>query len=257
MTDDPMLTAIENLTKAKSPKVIQSKNGISCVSQPRQDSLLEQLRDAVAGGIMGHANSSDSSGKWPINAGALTLYTELEETAGQWHYELTGTPSHLYPETNLSEWYLALTKARAADNVTDEHEARALRSLRGWAARITAMFDPPARLELTYRVQVPVVDRRTGLPASWADGTPRLRWETRPAPCPACHESFAFDPSTGDQIAALIVEYRRSEGESALSSATASCRFCERSWSGEFEMRVLRSELDEMDGALDPGMAPA
>lgn len=256
---DALLDAIEVLTKRRPVPVVQERDGHVWTTRTVQDSLLAQLRDAKVGGIMQHAGGSDGSERLPFNTGAVTLYTDIEDEVSRWFVDLLRQPVELYPEVTLRKWFrdgimpLRRRDSRRADVV----EKLALRQLTGWTNRIISMFDPPQRLELTTLQQVPVIDRNTGLARLRPDGTIWFRTEERPAPCPRCGEGQAYDPTSGDRITSLVVEYRRSEGESALHSSEATCRFCGATWKGERGIRELRWHLDNPgedlpeDGTLD------
>jgi hypothetical protein len=250
---DELLDAIEVLTRSNRSHILRTKNGISCVSGFGPGSLLEQLRNAIAGGVGAHAGAADGAGRWPINAGALSLNAEVQDEVRQWHVRDVHLPPAVTIEATLMAWHLAILNRRRRDGDTEQIERYAVRKLVGWANRIESMFDPVDRLELTQEVAVPVVDPITREPVLRRDGTPRVRVRQEPAACPRCGERTAFDRDTGDQITALVVEYRRTVGEAALHGASGACRFCGTEWSGEREVRELRWMLDHPGEFLDQG----
>lgn len=241
---DELLDAIEVLTKAKASRIIQEKNGFTCVSVYGPGSLLVQLRKAIAGGIGAHAGSSDGATRLPINAGALSLNAEIQAEVTRWHLRDVHQPPPADVAEALMAWHLAILNRRRRDGDTDKIEHAALRKLVGWANRIESMFDPVDRLELTQAVPVPLLDPTTGQPRLDKHGAPRVRIRQEPAACPRCGERTAFDRETGDRITAVVVEYRRSVGDDALHGSSGTCRFCGAEWVGATKVRELRWMLD-------------
>lgn len=241
---DELLDAIEVLTKANRSHIVQTKNGISCISAYGPGSLLAQLSKAVAGGIGSHAGASDGATRLPINAGALSLNAEIQAEVGRWHLRDVHQPPPVGIGEALMAWHLAILNRRRRDGDTEDLERKSVRKLVGWANRIEAMFDPVDRLELTQAVEVPVLDPVTRQPRLRRDGSAWMRVRQEPAACPRCGERTAFDRDTGDQITALVVEYRRSVGETALHGSSGTCRFCGAEWVGAIQVRELRWMLD-------------
>lgn len=256
---DYLLDAIDALTLPRKTRiVVASAGGIECVSDHEGDSLIEQLRDSIAGGIMGHAGGSgDPAERLPINAGAIHLYGQIERQVGEWYVDAFHKPVGLLPEHDLREWHrdLILQRSRVpstdvgALEAFDALEAEAVRLVTSWVRRIVDFYDPPKRLEITTTVVVPVVDRKTGERLYRRDGELRTRLSTRPAPCPLCQQATALDPDTGDSITALIIEYRSSEADRAVAAAVALCRSCEWRWEGDLAIRQLRQQLDDAEVA--------
>lgn len=255
---DHLLFVIEKLTKRRKPMVIQTRGGISCVSRPEQLSLLEQLDDARAGGTMGGGGGRSLDGsRIPINAAAVTLWEEIQTTTAKWFRDAYGTPAPRDPASALRRWFLSVQDWRARGQATADDEEFFIGQVRTWADTIGAMFDPMVPLELTRQIFVPRVHQKTGEPIVDRHGEPRLRVETRPAFCPACENDVAYDPETGDQRFALIVEYRRSAGEDALRSAVATCRFCGETWLGEAGCKKLIAAIDEQEEVRSAAVEPA
>jgi hypothetical protein len=256
---DYLLDAIDALTLPRKTRItVASANGIECVSEHEGDSLLAQLRDSIAGGIMSHAGgSSDPAERLPINAGAIHLYEQIERRIGEWYVDAFHKPVGLLPEADLREWHrdLLLQRSRVlstdvgAQESFDALEVEVTRVVTSWVRRITDFYDPPKRLEITTIVEVPVVDPKSGERLYRRDGELRTRLSTRPAPCPLCQQPSAFDPTTGDSITALVIEYRTSDAEAALRTAVAVCRSCEARWEGDHDIRALRLAIDEREGA--------
>jgi hypothetical protein len=260
LTEDQnyLLDAVDALTLPRKVRFVQVNNaGISCVSEHQHESLIEWLRDAIAGNIGSHdGGSSDPTTRIPFDPNALALYERIEHKIGEWYVLRTGKPPGLLPEQNLREWYRHYAAGEGRDRyheaVLDALGVELTRQLSSWARQITAMSDPPKRLEVATKVQVPVVNPRTGERLYREDGSLRTRLSTHPAACPKCDQATAFDPTTGDQITALVIEYRQSDEEDALNAAVAVCRSCEWRWSGNAGIRELRLQIDEWEASHAP-----
>jgi hypothetical protein len=255
-----LLDSIDVLTLPRKVRFVQTNEaGISCVSQFEHESLIEWLRDSITGNIGSHdGGSSDPTTRIPFDPQALAIYTQIEQQIGELLMGLEVVPGIL-PEQNLREWYRAFTRAKevgqlahASLDVIDSTEVEMVRMFTRWARQITSMFDPPKRIEVATKVQVPVVNPRTGERLYRADGSLRTRLSTHPAACPRCDQASAFDPSTGDRITALVIEYRQSEEEDALAAAVAVCRSCEWTWRGDAGIRELRMQIDEWEATHEP-----
>lgn len=251
MTDNYLLDAIDALTLPRQVRFVQPDphgSAIECVSTVEHEAPLEKLRDAIGGNIGSHAGGSDPRTRIPIDAGALSLYNRIEDRILEWYVALLKTPPGLLPEKNLREWYRAVRYGASTDALVDEAlAAEVTRQVNSWVRQIGDMFDPPKRMEVTRRVQVPLVNPKSGEHLYWPDGSLRVRLSTRPAHCPLCDQATAFDPSTGDQITALIIEYRQSQEDAALQAAVARCRSCESMWTGDSGIRQLRQRIDEWE----------
>jgi hypothetical protein len=253
--DNYLLDAIDALTLPRKVTFVQPDPGgsaIECVSTVEHEAPLEKLRDSIGGGTGSHAGSSDPRTRIPIDPVAMSLYSRIEDRVGEWCMD-SGIVPGVLPEGNLREWYRAhINEARiqadpARQLVVEAQEAEVTRQVSSWLRQITDMFDPPKRMEITRRVQVPLVNPKSGEHLYWPDGSLRVRLSTRPAHCPLCDQATAFDPSTGDQITALIIEYRQSQEEAALRAGVARCRSCESMWTGDAGIRQLRQRIDEWE----------
>lgn len=276
-----LLDAVDRLTLNHVTKVMQTKTvedrdaeghvtasiDIACISEVDHDPLLVQLRDAVAGGIGSHAGSSPARERMPIDPSALALFDEIVAQVNAWYSNLPGAVEERYLHDRLRDWYIDYENRRRAGKVAEDAEVDTLKLVEGWARRIEGMFDPPITLELTQETRVPVmvpktrrrVDPETG--ESWrepvvdADGNPvmlpKLKGgvpvtrvtKVQPAPCPICGERYALNPKTGDQMTAIIIEYRNI-GAETLDKATGLCRFCDTVWRGRNGLRELRWLVD-------------
>jgi hypothetical protein len=201
----------------RDPVVQVNENRIQCVNHVERDGLLKQLRDAIYSGIGHHGASSAGAFRLPFDAGALTLYSHLEDEIGAAFYNLTGEPVYLELERTLSAWYLAHTEQVRKGRLTLLDDDRALVWVRGWVGRVEDLFNPPSTLSLRDD-----------------DG--------RPSACPACHTRFAFDVDSGDRVFALRVEIRDPAHE-VFGSVRGLCRACGAEWRGEVEARGLALRL--------------
>ena len=208
-----LLDAIDKLTRNHITRVVQTNpQGITCTSTVDHDPLLMQLRDAVAGGIGSKGAGSDGSARIPFDAGALQLFDGIAKKVNAWYLELPGAIEERYLWDRLRDWYIDFENRRRAGKISDTLEHDTLKLIEGWARSIEVYFDPPISLEIT-------------------------------GPCPMCGERWAFDPKTGDQITAIILEYRNI-GTETLDKATGLCRFCTTVWRGRSGMRELRWAID-------------
>jgi hypothetical protein len=154
-----------------------------------------------------------------LNTGALELYTEIEGQISHLHHALTGKPDYLYPEQTIAAWCVTLVAQIRAGRVSQATQTEVSDLLDGWVARIRAYFDPPRILEIT-----------TG--------------------CPVCGERYAYNPDTGHQIPAVVVQFRDCLGPTMLDEATGLCRFCETVWQGRNELRELRFQIDRVQDVV-------
>ena len=265
-----MLEAIEKLTIPHATRVLQTNDaGISCISDVNHDPLLVTLRDAVAGGTSAHNNSTMGSERIPLNPGAMELFDAIARQVNVWYLAINEPREHLHIHTRLGRWYLNFEDRRRKAKLTASEEHDALKLVEGWARSIEAMFDPPSVLELTQEYREPVMVPKTRVrvvdgervkePVTDAAGDvvmvpkldrlkqPLLRLvKTEPAACPNCGERYAHDPKSGDQISALILEYREL-GPETFDHATGLCRFCSEVWRGGSRVRELRWLIDHAD----------
>ena len=219
MTDNYLLDAVDKLTLNHITKVAQSNEaGISCISEVDHEPLLLQLREAIAGGIGSKgASGSDGSTRIPFDPGAQALFDSIARQINAWYQTLPGAVEERYIHDRLRDWYIDYSNRLRAGKVSEATERDTLRVVEGWVRRIEAMFDPPTTLELT-----------TG--------------------CPVCEQRWAYDPKTGDKIAAIIIEYRNI-GVETFDKATGLCRSCEAVWRGGSALRALRYDIDAREAA--------
>jgi hypothetical protein len=229
-----LLDAIDKLTLNHFTKVLQERNGISCISDVDHEPLLRQLRDAVGSSTGSKGAASDGSARIPFNPTALALFDDIADRINAWYRELPAAVEERYIWDRLRDWYTDFENRRRAGKVTDTTEHVTLKLVEGWVRSIEAMFDPPTTLELTEQILHPTKTDTDGKPAVIGH---------RPAGCPMCGERYAHDPRTGDQITAIIIEYRNI-GAETLDKATGLCRFCTTVWRGRTGLRELRWAVD-------------
>lgn len=177
--------------------------------------LIEQLRDAAAGGTGRHSPSHAELSRIPINAGAIEFHAAIEKMVSEWFVELTGRPPYLLPEKTLRQWYLAFIDAQRRGLITDETETARLGTLRAWRLGIDRLFGPP---DATHEVT---------------------------APCPSCGESSYFDAASRTELPhPIIVRAWDLRATGGLDHTEATCRFCGQSWSGGTQLRALAWELE-------------
>lgn len=283
--DNELLKAVKALTDTTMTKVLQENEaGIKCVSVVTQEPLLARLRASVVGGIGSHAGSSSASERLPFDAGALALYTKIENTISQWFVDLTGKPIYLAPERTLTNWLVAFEKAYRAGNVPEFTLLNRVQTLQGWAFQIEGKFQPHKKLELTVAVKEPVMvpkvkyrtdddGYRVPEPVLDDNGQPvmqqKTHWKTKrpiervvkrqPAACPSCDQRYAYNPENGDKILALILEYRE-EGENTIDNAAVTCRACETTWVGSTGVRFVSHAIgveEEIENLRHAGTVPA
>lgn len=261
--------AVRHLTAKHTSKVVQANAaGITCISEVAHEPLLLRLRAAVAGGTSRHASATLGNERIPVNAVALELFDGIMEQVSAWYLELPEHQRrHLDPADRLASWY-AWWRPDAAAGRRPEREVRSVESrVIGWQHSVASMFDPPHTMELTSLVKdirhavyvpkmkrqtrngrvyvVPEVDRvlRTVIMV-------RKTLGTVPAECPECRQRYGYDPATGDQMPALVLEYRDA-GAQTVDHAVARCRSCETTWRGSTAIRSLRWDIDQLDQRSD------
>lgn len=258
--DETLLDYLDRLTLPHKEMVIQSRryrtsggmHEVACVSHTDRDGLIVQLREALVGGVGRHGASGFGADRIPLNEGALTLYRTIERQIIRDYLDM-GLPAAdvgtVPPERLLRRWYVAHAKLVLDQKATDE---TALRQARMWVAQIEAMFNPPSRLELTVERrwvdEVPTVVRTaTGRERTVIRKVERSKRE--PAPCPKCGERYGYDPTNGDRMLALLLEYYEL-GPQTFGNLRAECRFCGWEWHGEAAARDLMVAIDEKDREL-------
>jgi hypothetical protein len=143
MTDDrdnPLLVAVEELTKPQRSKVMQEAV-LRTVELPP---LLIQLRDAIAGSIGIGGSGSLANERNMLDGDALYRFSLISSTIGDWARMAGSTAAKNDPVATLQSWYVAYT----AKPVELDSERFYLRELRSWAGQIRAKLDPPRSKDL-------------------------------------------------------------------------------------------------------------
>lgn len=221
-----MSEAVDALTLPRRVKIMQANETDSWVTEVTHDALLIQLRDAVVGGISKHAGSSPGNERIPFDSGALELFDGIANTVNAWYIAVPVPRQHLLITDRLRAWYVHHANLLRAGKVSQEVDRATTNTLAGWVVEIESKFDPPITLELLHKV-----------------GN-----RTVPANCPieSCGAQWALNPSSGDRMVALVVEYREI-GAETLDQAVGKCRACGAEWQGRFALRSLRYQLDQQN----------
>jgi predicted RNA-binding Zn-ribbon protein involved in translation (DUF1610 family) len=171
--------------------------------------LLEQLRQAMFGGMEGTGGSSSFGSKPPIDAGALDLLNEITEQATVVLAAVTGKPTPFgQAEDYVREWsentaeekqYVVTSPATtSAGAVFDErYEYTAYNLAKRWVQRVEDFFEPPRSREVK-------------------------------APCPSCSERYVYRLKDGEVIQSPAVNIRI-DRETGV-SIDARCSNCGNEW---------------------------
>ena len=190
--DNPLLLAVEHLTKTQRSKVIQGET-VHTVELPP---LLVQLDEAIRSS-MGGASTSGASLAFegaPLNTSALFEAMKISTQIKDWCRLVKVTPVK-DSRQDLTAWYMA-----ASRNTVDlDHERHYVKTLTGWANKITSILNPPRERDL-------------------------------PEPCPICGADAWYDPKDGKRyLRPLIIRYRPTDDD-MLNTAKATCRACAEVW---------------------------
>lgn len=200
-----LLDAVDALTLPTTVKVIQGPGKPTVIThQP----LLTQLQAAVAAGTDRSSNASPARERMPLNAEAMRIEGEVSGELTRWQLRQSGSIRFDTLAGRLRSWYAVYIGAVRSEHTDLQYE----RILTGWHKEIMAMFDPPTRLEIT-------------------------------APCPLCDARVWFEPQTGNQVTAVVVEYME-VGAATLEKASGLCRACGVVWKGSSALRELRWLID-------------
>lgn len=274
-----LLKAIDKLTTEYQDAhwLHDEQTGDHQIVRVRRQGLLKQLRQSIVGGIGSHGGSSSESERLPFDAHALELYDAIERNITSWFVNLIEQPVHLELEKNLREWFIVFSREVEDKSHSDAYTRGFVRKVEGWVRAIEDKFDPPKRFELTVSEYIPVRDEqgepviehdeyvfetecdRRGRPILDPDtDEPKLKVKRHhPAECPICGAATAYDPKTGDQMMALIIEYRE-RGNETIDGTRGLCRSCTQYWDGLAGVRQLKAEVDAQETRLNtPGLANA
>jgi hypothetical protein len=194
MTDDrdnPLLVAVEDLTKPLRSKVMQG-DALTPVTLP---SLLQQLDDAIFSSMGSTASGASLAFEGaPLNTGALFAAMKISSQIRDWCQAVKVRPVK-NTSKDLTAWFAAFTLSDPQYEV----EMYRAKVLRGWAGSIRGMLNPPREREL-------------------GDD------------CPICGADSWYDPRDGHKYAhPLIVRYRLTDDD-MVNDARGHCRSCETVW---------------------------
>lgn len=182
-----------------------------------QQPLLQQVREAIFGGLESTGGTGGFQSKMPIAAAALDLYEQIDHEISQVWASCFPTmiPGIDSPETLLSQIYAASTgdemhtvrrgKQRVdgigtpAERWSVEYidvDLTTIRLFEQWATQIRDFFDPPSLAEIK-------------------------------APCIQCEEEFAWKNVDGERIRYRVLAFKRDKHGR---SYEAYCSACHTSW---------------------------
>lgn len=249
-TGDPVLRkAVADLIEPRTVRFVQRPPGGGWrVAEVVHEPLIQVIRQAIAGNTGSKAGgASDPTTRMPIDPGALAVYDDLVRETTRWYQGLANRPAPELPEEALLDWLELFEHSLVHpedDAAAAVEVARKVRKLLWWERRILDQFDPPEQFEVAAVVDEPVISRHTGLPVMKRDGTVATNPKSVPADCPKCGHATAWDPATGNTISALVITYRQSEAERAMTAAVGLCRSCEWTWRGASQLREMRAAID-------------
>lgn len=214
MSENRLLDAVDALTKRRTVVNWIGDGERRRMVSRQDDALLDLLADAVASNLGGHGSGRPARERVPVDFAALALLERISDTVRAWVGSLGGKAGRdVGPSSLLRSWYVLYMSAPRPVGEGDRFAA----SVEGWRSQVEGILDPPTVLEIT-------------------------------APCPGCGESWAFDPSTGDRVVALVASMRES-----LDDASVQCRFCVRVWAGRYGARLVRRLIDEAEELRNAG----
>lgn len=178
-----------------------------------EDPLLDQLAQAVASGL--GSPSGGAAEPWArnlLNTDALYMAGIITSQIGDW-CRMVGAPTTRDAAVDLRSWHTWFTKAPG-----ESLDAGYIRKLGEWAVQIREMLNPPRVLEITRA-------------------------------CTECLEAFYVNTEGNPVPWPLVLSYRANTGD-MLDNATVKCRACGGEWKGEWALRGLRHDIDEMDAHI-------
>jgi hypothetical protein len=208
--DDALLLAVEALTRPRTSKVVQSKNGIECISPINLPPLLETLDTMIRETMGGSAGGTLKSQQNILDTDALWRFIRINTTVNDWARLAGSIISKPDSGKTLAAWYVVYRQKTR----TYEEDKFYVKQLWAWANEIEEKIDP---------------------------------WKVADLPdaCPECGESVWYSPTTKERyLRPLIVRYK--EGDTMLENAEAMCRFCDK----KFGVRELSYELAQLREAL-------
>lgn len=194
--DNELLDAVDALTKPRRSKVVQSKNGIECISTVETPPLLTVLDTAIRETMGGAAGGTLKSQQNILDTDALWRFIRITNMVNDWARNQRTTIAKTDTAATLRAWYVGYAQEDRDPDVDRFY----LTHMRAWAAQIEAKMDPPRVADL-------------------------------PDPCPVCGESTWFSPKTGEEYPRpLVVTWH--EGDVLPDDAKGLCRACDVAFGG-------------------------
>lgn len=208
MTDDrdnPLLEAVEGLTKPEVSKILQEGNLITV----RLPSLLAQLDQAIHSSMGGNsAGASLAFEGAPLNTAALFQAMKISSQVRDWCHAVKVIPVKS-TAVDLTAWFNVFSRSNPELDV----ERYRVKVLHGWAGSIRGMLNPPREKDL-------------------------------PDDCPACGADGWYDARDGHKYPRpLIIRYRPTDDANLVDEAKGMCRACEQVW-GVRELAYAIEERD-------------
>lgn len=206
---------IDLLTVPQTVDIVQEVDGARHVTKAKADSLISQLRTAIASSVAASGRGSSlPSERNVINADAIETYERIEIGAANLLNSFEVVVPHLTPEENIRKASVHIYKRFLDGSFSDTQIQGTSIMLNKWVAAINNLLNPPITLEVM-------------------------------GECPKCFETHA---KVNDNLSgrALIVEWHSADNAyvNALSNCVARCRACNEVWLGDLQLRELAYELD-------------
>lgn len=206
--DNPLLEALDDLTKPERRKVIQDGpigtgldgQKVATVELPP---LLDQLTQAIRASIGGSSRGASLAFEGAVlNTAALFTAMKISAQIGDW-CRMVGVKPVKDSTKDLRAWYVARQGTRQE---SDEWHTQQLRK---WAGQIRGLLDPPRERDLDDA-------------------------------CPTCGATAWWDQKTGTKfLRPLVIQYRPHDPD-MIQQAKALCKACDAVWG----VRALAYELE-------------
>ena len=207
---DPLLEAVEDLAAPRNVPV-DTDTGRTWATE---DPLLTQLTEAVSSTLKsGSGSGGPAWARNVLDSNALHHAAIIRATIND-RCRLAGIPGRHEPAPGLRAWYAARVALPDTLRGADDFYTG---QLRGWAAQIRSIVNPPKVIEIV-------------------------------APCPTCGEG-TFTNDMGERVPNPLVLSYRPESGSIWEDARATCRACQAVWDTEWQLRGLRHDIDNKESA--------
>jgi len=196
-----------------------SDRSVTALFRRTDEPLLEQLRAAISNGMeTGGGPGRAARERTPIAIAAFTLYETIDGRVRSWMLDVGGKAGRDLTVGQILQAWFVLWMVKNPDVLT---VARHAAIVEGWEQQILDTLDPPKRIEIT-------------------------------SACPLCNKEWVNvglklpggldDPNDLERVRVLVAVERANIEESY-----ATCRHCERVWTGVGQMRALRILLDDKE----------